>query len=308
MSHDVVISYSSIDKAVADAVCAKLEARGIRCWITPRDVVPGTDYAASIISAIDSSRAMVLIFSSNSNKSKYVIHEAERALHDEIPIVPFRIENVKPNLALQFYIGPQHWLDALTPPLEQHILKLGTAIENLLSITATTLPPPPPTKYCKKCGTQLGPGESSCKRCAESSIPPAYKGIRPRYSALIVDGIILAFIWLILVLVVYSFNNNADFGAVFLTAVPLYLMYFIASEGTFGTTIGKTALRIKVVKEDKSPISYKEAAIRAFMGIIDGLPIVVPGLVGCVAIARSNKKQRLGDITAHTIVVESDEK
>jgi hypothetical protein len=44
MTHDVFISYSSLDKAVADAACAALEAYGIRCWIAPRDIVPGKEW------------------------------------------------------------------------------------------------------------------------------------------------------------------------------------------------------------------------------------------------------------------------
>ena len=39
MAHDVFVSYSHHDKAQADAVCATLEAKGIRCWIAPRDVI-----------------------------------------------------------------------------------------------------------------------------------------------------------------------------------------------------------------------------------------------------------------------------
>src|SRR5665648_437323 len=33
VAHDVFISYSHRDKAVADAVCAGLEAARIRCWV-----------------------------------------------------------------------------------------------------------------------------------------------------------------------------------------------------------------------------------------------------------------------------------
>ncbi len=36
MAHDVFISYSSKDKPIADAVCANIEAAGIRCWVAPR--------------------------------------------------------------------------------------------------------------------------------------------------------------------------------------------------------------------------------------------------------------------------------
>jgi hypothetical protein len=41
MAHDVFISYASEDKTVADAVCAMIESQGVRCWIAPRDVLPG---------------------------------------------------------------------------------------------------------------------------------------------------------------------------------------------------------------------------------------------------------------------------
>jgi hypothetical protein len=63
MVFDVFISYPHQDKAMADATCAKLEAEGIRCWLAPRDISPGADWAASIVDAIDGCRVMVLIFS-----------------------------------------------------------------------------------------------------------------------------------------------------------------------------------------------------------------------------------------------------
>jgi TIR domain len=139
MVEDVYISYATPDKVTADAVCAKLENSGIRCWIAPRDILPGENYAEAIIDAIDSVKVMVLIFSSHTNVSPHVTREAERAVHDGIPIIPFRIEEVQPNTALQYYIGPQHWLDALTPPLEAHIFKLADTIALLLGRGAPSL-------------------------------------------------------------------------------------------------------------------------------------------------------------------------
>jgi hypothetical protein len=52
MAHDVFISHSTEDKAVADAVCAILEKNGVRCWIAPRDILPGADWSASIVDGI----------------------------------------------------------------------------------------------------------------------------------------------------------------------------------------------------------------------------------------------------------------
>ena len=43
MAHDVFISYAAKDRTVAEAACAALESEGIRCWIAPRDVLPGAD-------------------------------------------------------------------------------------------------------------------------------------------------------------------------------------------------------------------------------------------------------------------------
>src|SRR5436190_1606566 len=72
MAHDVFVSHSAKDKTVSDALVARLEAEGIRCWVAPRDVVPGADWGESIIDAIESSRIMVLIFSASANGSPQI--------------------------------------------------------------------------------------------------------------------------------------------------------------------------------------------------------------------------------------------
>ena len=69
MNFDAFISYASKDKPTADAVCAALEDAQIRCWIAPRDILPGADWSASIIDALDQCRVMILIFSGNANNS-----------------------------------------------------------------------------------------------------------------------------------------------------------------------------------------------------------------------------------------------
>ena len=129
---DVFVSYSSEDKPVADAVCSSLESRGIRCWIAPRDILPGTNYQESIIDAIDSSKIMILIFSSHSNTSPHVIREITRAIARGVVVIPFRIEDVAPSKSMEYLISVPHWLDAMTPPLEQHLEKLGHTVSILL--------------------------------------------------------------------------------------------------------------------------------------------------------------------------------
>ena len=133
MAHDVFISHSGKDKTVADAVCATLEKGGTRCWIAPRDIVPGTQWGEAIIDAISNCKVMVLVFSSNANESQQIVREVERAVNKGIPVIPFRVEDVDPNKSLEYYISAPHWLDALTPPLEQHIEQLNSTIKLLLA-------------------------------------------------------------------------------------------------------------------------------------------------------------------------------
>lgn len=132
MAHDVFISYSSKDKPTADAVCATLEANAIRCWIAPRDVLPGMEWGGAIVDAIHNSQVMVMVFSSRANDSKHIKREVERAVNRGVVIIPFRIEEVVPSASLEYFIGNVHWLDALTTPLEQHLQALADKVRLLL--------------------------------------------------------------------------------------------------------------------------------------------------------------------------------
>lgn len=132
MGPQVFISYSSKDKAVGDAACARLEARGYGCWIAPRDIHPGREWGAAIVEGIAACRIFVLIFSNNANESPQVRREVERAVHHELVIVPFRIEDVVPARSLEYFMSVPHWLDAMTPPLDTHLNELADAVGRLI--------------------------------------------------------------------------------------------------------------------------------------------------------------------------------
>jgi hypothetical protein len=133
MAHDVFVSYSSRDKPVADAVVAGLESKGIRCWVAPRDITPGSSWGDAIINAIEASHFMVIILSGNSNRSKQVVREVERAVANNVIIIPFRIEDIDPTGAMAYFLSTEHWLDAITPPLERHIEKLQATLQHFQS-------------------------------------------------------------------------------------------------------------------------------------------------------------------------------
>jgi len=142
-AHDVFISYAAKDKPVADAVCAALEAEHIRCWIAPRDVLPGQSFARALVTAIHAARVFVLVFSSASNCSQQVERELDRAVSARLSILPLRIEDVLPRESIEYYLAGQHWLDAITPPLRDHLGRLTVAITALLQRAPAPATGPP---------------------------------------------------------------------------------------------------------------------------------------------------------------------
>jgi hypothetical protein len=137
--HKVFICHSSKDKLVADAACAALEAHRIPCWIAPRDITPGDEYAASIIDALDECQIVLLIFSAHSNDSTQCRREIERAVSKEKILIPFRIEDVMPSRAMEFHLMSTHWLDALTPPREQRLSDLCNTITKIVNQQSPTV-------------------------------------------------------------------------------------------------------------------------------------------------------------------------
>jgi biotin transporter BioY len=153
MPHDVFVSYSSDDKATADAVCATLEHTGIRCWMASRDILPGTDWGGAIVDAINASRVMVLVYSAKANDSPQIKREVERAVNRGLAVIPFRIEDVPMSPTLEYFMSMPHWLDAFTPPLQDHLDRLAETTRLILERAGavlatrsggqTTVRPPP---------------------------------------------------------------------------------------------------------------------------------------------------------------------
>lgn len=131
MERYVFISHSSRDKNVADAMCSTLENKGLRCWVAPRDIIPGKTYGSAIIDAIAQATTMVVIVSQQTNLSRHVAREVERAVSKGIPIVPFRIDQSVPSKDLEYFLSAEHWLDAFSPPIESHFAALASAIFSL---------------------------------------------------------------------------------------------------------------------------------------------------------------------------------
>jgi len=131
VAHDIFISYTTkpeLSGRVALAIVQELERRGLRCWIAPRDLDAGEDYMAQLSDRVSESKAVILVFSAEANHSPHVKREVGMAFENEVPIIPFRIEDVQPDQSLKYCIGQVHWFDALTPPIGGHIKNLANRV------------------------------------------------------------------------------------------------------------------------------------------------------------------------------------
>ncbi|MCK5132432.1 MAG: toll/interleukin-1 receptor domain-containing protein [Candidatus Sabulitectum sp.] len=125
----IFITHSSHDSATATEIRDYLEANGIQCWMAPRDIPIGEEWAKGILNGINTASGMLLVFSSNSNDSSQVRREIERAIHNDIPIYPVRIEDVQPSDAMEYYISSNHWMDAFGDNIDANLSKLVAAIK-----------------------------------------------------------------------------------------------------------------------------------------------------------------------------------
>ena len=136
MTHQVFISYSFDDKEAADRICGALETESIACWMAPRDILPGVEWAEGIIEAIDAARILLLVLTESSNNSPQVVREVERAVGGRTPILTVRLENAPLTKSMSYFLGTHHWFDAVAPPLDDHLPRLVDAVRHGLERTS----------------------------------------------------------------------------------------------------------------------------------------------------------------------------
>jgi uncharacterized RDD family membrane protein YckC len=88
---------------------------------------------------------------------------------------------------------------------------------------------------------------------------------------------------------------------VILLAWALY--YYFACESGGGQTIGKRVMRLRVVRADGTEAGMREIFVRTILRVIDGIALYLVGLV--VMLVTGERRQRLGDLAAATVVVDA---
>jgi uncharacterized RDD family membrane protein YckC len=144
----------------------------------------------------------------------------------------------------------------------------------------------------------------------QASVGPPVVGIQEdvhvtgrRILATIVDGLIFGALFTVMNTFFGSWSGGSSSMPALASVLygVIVVLYYILLEGYLGQTVGKMVLGIKVVREDSGEVpGVGGATIRTLLRIVDGL---FSYLVAFVAVVATHKRQRLGDMAAHTLVV-----
>lgn len=93
-----------------------------------------------------------------------------------------------------------------------------------------------------------------------------------------------------------------------LLALPIpivWFIYFVVIEACYSATLAHQGLYLKVLTVDRKEIEWTQALKRH---LLDPIDILFYGIPAIIAIRNSDKHQRLGDMWAKTIVVDTKDK
>src|SRR5450432_1800583 len=136
-SKTVFLSYASADAVVASQVCQALEAQSVLCWMAPRDVKPGAQYADAIVRAINNTKALVLVLSASAIGSSHVGREVERAASKHKQIIALRIDAAPLTPALEYFLSESQWIDVAALGMPAALSRLSESI--VQASTATSI-------------------------------------------------------------------------------------------------------------------------------------------------------------------------
>ena len=167
---------------------------------------------------------------------------------------------------------------------------------------------PPRVEHCT-CGYAFPPGLMTGSYL---TVPEIYAGdvaavastynstvIAHRFGALLIDALILA------AMLAYPYLVLGLQRAWPLAAF-VGSLYFVALEGRWGATLGKVAMRLRVVDGRGRAPGYLAALVRMVLRAIELNPLLAGIPAGLVALL-SASKQRMGDMLAGTYVLYVDD-
>ena len=132
---DVFICHRTIapDQDIADAICTRLEERGLRCWIAPRNILAGSqNYERDIMKGVENCRLFLLVSSFKSIYSEDCEMELKTAVLANKALYSYRIDDTPYDGAFEKALSAVQWLDASDDPYA-HLEQLVIDIMGLLA-------------------------------------------------------------------------------------------------------------------------------------------------------------------------------
>jgi uncharacterized RDD family membrane protein YckC len=83
----------------------------------------------------------------------------------------------------------------------------------------------------------------------------------------------------------------------------LFFFPFIESFNS-GQTIGKALFRLKIVNDNFSKVSFSSSLIKHLFDLVDFFPMF--GILGLLVTTNNKYRQRIGDLVAKTVVIDSN--
>jgi len=123
-----------------------------------------------------------------------------------------------------------------------------------------------------------------------------------RVLAAIVDLLIVTAGALVVLVAGDSLSGDRQ-GALGVVILGWALYYYFALESGDGQTVGKKVMKLRVVCADGRPAGMREVAVRTVLRVVDGIGVYIVGLI--VMLVTGERRQRLGDLAANTMVVDA---
>lgn len=134
MTHDVFISFSFADQAIAEDIVNILTSKyGISCWICTREVDGGKRYKRLIPDAIRESNVVVFLQSEDAVESKEIPKEIGIAFDADKTIIPFKLDQAQLKGDMEYDLYGVEYIDATIPTMEQRIHDLAKSISKAIN-------------------------------------------------------------------------------------------------------------------------------------------------------------------------------
>lgn len=108
------ICHSSTDAKEAMGLALAMEAKGRKCWISPRNLPAGSDYAHEIVDGIRHCDAFLILLTNQAASSTHIHRELELASELGKRIIPIRVPGVVLGNSMDYLLKTLHWID-VTP-------------------------------------------------------------------------------------------------------------------------------------------------------------------------------------------------